>query len=416
MLAVMKIVLLAIMAVAMTGCADETAPTPQTGRVTGRVVAEADAAPVPSAVVSTTPPTSSVLTDVQGTFTMVDVPAGTYLVKAEKGGQGSGTSQVAVTGGKTTQSVIVLKRPDPTKGDIIGTVRSANDNSPIDSVLVELVGTSTSTLTAANGVYTFTGLVPGMYQVRVSKKAVGTSVLSTTVTAGSTSVVDFSIRVVSLPPVTDGLVAYFPLDGRGDDISGGGFVDTVTIQDVDAVVDRKGIAGGASRFRGTDDSYMSAVVKRDLQELPLTISWWMRRSEVPFELESVISKYVHPSGEGIAVIFENGNLVVLYSTAAFSNYLRIDATVPAMDEWVHCAISCSNMGARVYFNGQLALTGTWSGTPSNTTTDAPLRFGLMESVAAPGLRPAPYSGQLDDVAWYNRVLKVQEIQALANDK
>jgi hypothetical protein len=40
----------------------------------------------------------------------------------------------------------------------------------------------------------------------------------------------------------------------------------------------------------------------------------------------------------------------------------------------------------------------------------------MESVAAPGLRPAPYSGQLDDVAWYNRVLKVQEIQALANDK
>jgi hypothetical protein len=229
-------------------------------------------------------------------------------------------------------------------------------------------------------------------------------------------VVDFSIRVVSLPPVTDGLVAYFPLDGRGDDISGGGFVDTVTIQDVDAVVDRKGIAGGASRFRGTDDSYMSAVVKRDLQELPLTISWWMRRSEVPFELESVISKYVHPSGEGIAVIFENGNLVVLYSTAAFSNYLRIDATVPAMDEWVHCAISCSNNGARVYFNGQLALTGTWSGTPSNTTTDAPLRFGLMESVAAPGLRPAPYSGQLDDVAWYNRVLKVQEIQALANDK
>lgn len=411
-----RFLLLTVISVAIVGCADETAPTQQTGSITGTVITEADATPVSAAVVSTTPPTSSVLTDDQGKFTLTDLSAGVYVVNAEKGGQVFGSTQVTVTGGKTTQSVIVLKKSDPTKGDITGTVRSSIDNSPIDSALVELVGRPNSTITDANGVYTLTGVSPGTYQVRVSKKAVGSSVQSTTVTAGSTSVVDFSIRVAPLPPVTDGLVAYFPLDGRGDDISGGGLVDSVTMQNIDAVPDRKGRAGNASQFRGTPTSFLSAVVKRDLQEIPLTISWWMRRTDPAAKLESLISKYVHPSGEGIVMIFENGRLTTVYTADNFANYARVDFSAPPMNLWNHCAFTCSTDSAQLYINGEIAMSVSWQGLPTNTTTSAPLRFGLTESVAATDDRPVPYAGQLDDVAWYDRVLTPQEIQALSNDR
>ncbi|MBU3742114.1 MAG: hypothetical protein FGM24_07485 [Candidatus Kapabacteria bacterium] len=412
----LRFLIMTLMAVVMAGCSDGTAPTPQTGSITGTVVTETDAIPVPSAVVSTTPPTSSVLTDAQGTFTMTDLQAGTYVVKAEKSGQGSGTSQVAVMGGKTTQCVVIVKKPDPTKGAITGTVRSAADNTPIASALVELVNTPNNTLTAADGTYAFSGVAPGAYDVRVSKDSLGSLVQSTTVTAGSTSVVDFSIRVAPLPPVTDGLVAYFPLDGRGDDISGRGYVEDVTIRGVDPVADRKGRAGSASQFRGTNESFLSAVVKQGLQDMPLTISWWMRRTAPATALESLISKYLHPSGEGVVLVFENGNLTAVYTTDTFANYARIDVPEPQMDSWNHCAFTCSTSGAQLFINGELAMSVPWLGIPSNSTTDEVLRFGLTNSVASPGLRPDPYAGQLDDVAWYNRVLTPQEVQTLSNDR
>ncbi len=246
------------------------------GTIRGAVINGLTGQPTAQAVVSTTPPSSSVLTDAAGAFTMGDVPAGTYLVQAERVDVGSGTAQVAVTTGATATATIVL-RSSSNLGAIRGRVRNTVSEEPLQGALVELLGLDRSTMTDAEGTFIIDSIEPVRVTVRASKRGFIAAEQDVQVVAGLTSVVDV-LRLESLfPPVTDGLVAFFPLDGTDEDISGSGQITTTTMSNTQPAENRKGNADRAMRFTADTDSYVQATTGPGFAQLPVTIAFWMLR-------------------------------------------------------------------------------------------------------------------------------------------
>jgi len=88
----------------LQSCSEKETPTQTvtTGTIQGKVTDAISGTAINNASVVTNPPTSSVLTDQNGEFTISDVPAGTYTVTASKIGSEDCSVTVSVVAGKTT--------------------------------------------------------------------------------------------------------------------------------------------------------------------------------------------------------------------------------------------------------------------------------------------------------------------------
>ena len=80
----------------LPGCDEETLGPQTRGSIQG-VVQDADTnAPIAQANVTTSPPTQSVLTNDDGTFSLPDIPTGNYSVEATKTSYDARAVQVSV--------------------------------------------------------------------------------------------------------------------------------------------------------------------------------------------------------------------------------------------------------------------------------------------------------------------------------
>lgn len=87
-----------------------TTPTsaPTTGGIKGRVIDSSSGSPIPFANINTDPPTSSVTADVQGRYSIPEVPSGNYMVTAVKSGYASTNVKISVVAGRTTTADLHL--------------------------------------------------------------------------------------------------------------------------------------------------------------------------------------------------------------------------------------------------------------------------------------------------------------------
>lgn len=482
----------------MSGCGSDTVkPSEQLGTIKGTVYSARIQAPVPQAFVTTLPPTQSVRTDATGTFTITDVPVGTYSVRAIAGDSGQGSSSVAVISGRTATADILLNREPGTTGSIIGTVKK--NGQPISGIVVTSIPALEAVTTNADGRYAFGDVQPGTYTVTARKEGVGYGVQTVQVRIDATSTADLeladqdpdkatitglvvlasdgspiagaTIGIVSegrtttsggdgkfafnnvpvgnvslkieaggfsvvtktvvteagknghvvvrlgrgaLPPVTDGLVAFFPLDGTIDEVVGIG--STGTISETQPATNRKGEQGSAMYFAGRETSYAEATLPKRVQQFPVTISAWAKYDEVQ-NITFIMAKYFHPDGNGMGFAFVNTALVAFYLSNGFSSYIRQDISQPAPGAWHHVCGVFTATGGRFYVDGQLQGGPiSWSGTPTSPTTDEPMRLGYVRTVDPTSGRPGPYRGIVDDVAWYDRALSDAEVRILAEDR
>ncbi len=103
----------------LVGCIDELMnwgkkedPIVPAGAISGRVVDENSGEAIAGATVSTDPPTSTVITDASGNYTISDVKEGSYTVKASKSGYLEGSVEVSVVSGGTAEADVQLKAPN----------------------------------------------------------------------------------------------------------------------------------------------------------------------------------------------------------------------------------------------------------------------------------------------------------------
>ncbi|AFE03982.1 putative lipoprotein [Corallococcus coralloides DSM 2259] len=107
----------------------------------------------------------STQTNAQGKFSLTGIPTGTYTLRASRDTYVSYEQQVEIRAGAQTSVTQTLSRE---RGSVAGTFLLEGGASAGD-IAVQLVGTEHSTVTDAEGRFTFTGVLTGMYTLRVRR-------------------------------------------------------------------------------------------------------------------------------------------------------------------------------------------------------------------------------------------------------
>jgi thermitase len=159
------------------------------GSITGSVTDPEDGSHVVGATVSDG--TRIALTDGVGTYSINNVPPGTYHIVASKEGYQSSFLTVTVPSG-TAAVADVLLHEAAVLVSITGTVTDARDASPIVGAIVS-DGTRTMTADGA-GKYTIADVPPGTYQVTASQVGYENVTSSVAVVSGGIALVNFALN------------------------------------------------------------------------------------------------------------------------------------------------------------------------------------------------------------------------------
>ncbi|RAR47170.1 putative secreted protein (Por secretion system target) [Flavobacterium lacus] len=232
----------------------------------------------------------------------------------------------------------------------------------------------------------------------------------------------FLFAVVHLPAqvnLTNGLVAYYPLNGNANDFSGnnnnGSPFDNVTY-----ITDPFGNASSAVSFGGTTSQGRISIPHSATLNFTTgaTFSFWARVSSNTgtFGNGSVGAGGSHcffakagDAGGGFWQLSNTqsgnlrhqiGNNSVAILTGIFENY--------TLNQWIHYVVTMDASGHRTYINGVLQTTNTIA---ANFTAMAnrPLVIGRFNT------NWYPLNGGIDEFRVYNRVLTTDEITALATN-
>lgn len=212
------------------------------GQVAGIVTDSSTKDPIPHALVtvtdtttdtSSTPPhpVRAARTDANGGYSIDGLPAGTYLVTISKAGYTSGTLDITITAGATTNGDISLTAAPVSAGTVSGTVTETNSDgstSPLEGVFVALapaastvtpgaapptaIGPSNTTIsigsvppyreyyayTASDGTYTINGVPAGSYTAYALRPGFQKASQSATVTANQTTTVNFTLTLLAI--------------------------------------------------------------------------------------------------------------------------------------------------------------------------------------------------------------------------
>jgi thermitase len=159
------------------------------GKISGQVTDAKDGSAISGAEVSDGIRTA--LTDATGSYTINDVPPGSYQVLASKEGYETSSLTVNVISGITAVADFSLSKII-VPGGITGSVTDAKDGMPIVGAAVT-DGIRTTTMDAT-GKYTIANVQPGTYQVTASKEGYESLTVSVVVVSGATSMMNFSLN------------------------------------------------------------------------------------------------------------------------------------------------------------------------------------------------------------------------------
>ncbi len=216
-----------------------------------------------------------------------------------------------------------------------------------------------------------------------------------------------TVHTSAIPQPVDDMLAYWPLDGNGKDLTGHGYNLTLYNGATYSSDHLQGTASGT--FDGTNDFSSSPVIDPGNT---FTLAMWVRIPSGRSNIQTIMAN--GPSGsssDGFKVLvntyattdrkisFESGD----GSTSAIT---RSNTGAFAFDTWNHLAVTVNrNTGVvGLYLNGS-DITAE-HGAHTRFKTSGALRLARMTN------NLFEMSGQLDDVRVYNRVLSPSEIQSV----
>ena len=222
--------------------------------------------------------------------------------------------------------------------------------------------------------------------------------------------ISFYVCTIVNAQVTNGLVAYYPLNGNVNDSTGNGNNGSVA-GDITGSADRYGFLNAAAYF---DGSTASVEVPRSIED-DFTVSFWFRTTQFGrngsqwYNGQGLIDAEMCGETNDWGISLINGGKVCV-------GIGNPDVTLISDNDyndgaWHHVAVRRSKTTSLVelFVDNALAASGNTGNTES---LDAPpgLRFG--NDYCDPG--SSLFNGDLDDVKFYNRVLSDEEVGLLAS--
>jgi hypothetical protein len=229
---------------------------PTAGTLSGRVSDLSSGQPLTGVQVSLTgPATQNSTTDVNGQFSVGNLPPGQYNVRFDLSGYTSGSLTVAVGAGQVTDTGATQLAAMPTTTIIFGTVTDAVTLHPIAGAVVQVTGTGDSSVTTGTDGSFRLAVLPGQINVTVTATGYGTATGAVNSQAGSQ--LRFSPALVpagSQPPTQTSLVGEIVDDQAGTAIAG------ATIQLQNTALSATAGADGAFTFPSLGAGGYTAVI------------------------------------------------------------------------------------------------------------------------------------------------------------
>lgn len=207
--------------------------------------------------------------------------------------------------------------------------------------------------------------------------------------------------------ITEGLVAWFPLNGNGTDAVTG---DPGTNNGATPTSNTQGVDGRAMSFNGTTN-FIRVENRPEIGNLTsnFTASAWFNKTETT-TTQNIFSATRITTANGIALSPVLGGTVRL-TTLGVRDYNSTTATFAA-NTWTHMVAVMGATDVTYYVNGvqRDTITHTVGGTANS---DDPYYIGAGTATGTSTLS-TPFAGSIDDIRLYNRQLTPSEIQTLFN--
>lgn len=211
---------------------------------------------------------------------------------------------------------------------------------------------------------------------------------------------------------TNGLVAYYPFYGNANDKSGNGNHGTL-MSGATMTANKSGSANGAV---DVSSGYVEIADSASLDLQSFTLSVWFKMEAVPSAFNCLIGK---DYSTAYAIGIDSGGSGDCPAPSGATRVMRVyvgnnvkyfDLSDFACDTWYQAAVTYDNSTGNVqlYVNGVLVDTGSIAA-GSMASNSYPLGIGRD------GHNGDKFSGIIDEVVVYNRVLSSDEIHILYAD-
>lgn len=206
--------------------------------------------------------------------------------------------------------------------------------------------------------------------------------------------------------VPNGLVGYWTFDGKNmtnaiaTDVSGNGNNGTLINNPTRAI----GKIGQGLTFRGSGD-YISIPHNVNLNAYPISFGGWFKTTLNSGLRAGFISKYTGASANGWETGIISKKVYAFYYGASSNVGIATSISGFNDDKWHHSMNVVDVSGMKVYVDGILIATSSWSAAPSVTTSVS------VGRIAEADLN-SDFPGSLDDMRVYNRAISAQEVLAL----
>lgn len=207
--------------------------------------------------------------------------------------------------------------------------------------------------------------------------------------------------------ITEGLVAYYPLNGDAKDYSGNSNHGTVY-----GAIKASGIAGKKCfYFNGTDD-YIDCGITPLITANSFSISLWFNKLSIPATYSRLITLATYLDSFGLGISDSTTYLGLYFGST--SNFVRLKtSSVPNNNEWYHVVLTCngdvtSANSYNIYLNKAVLST---TSTSTFSACDNKSIIGARRVSTTPGYY---FNGKIQDVRIYNRALSDKEINILYN--
>ncbi len=216
--------------------------------------------------------------------------------------------------------------------------------------------------------------------------------------------------------VEDGLLGYWRFNEGSDTVANntatnafhGTLINAPAWVESHAPVSLEPIAANGLKFNGTSGS-VEVNHHNDLNGYPFTASAWFRTTNGAANVQGIVSKYADGTGNGWTLVVQNGRLRGFYYRNFSNRALDVTSAGSVADgAWHHAAMTVDLSGGKLFLDGVLVGSNTWTGTPGAPTGTEPLQLGHYNTV------PERLFGAIDEVAVWNRALTTNEIASLKN--
>lgn len=217
----------------------------------------------------------------------------------------------------------------------------------------------------------------------------------------------------------NGLVGWWKFDGNAKDASP--YADNGTVSGATLTADRKNAANSAYSFNGTSSYIQMPYNSVTRPTSAITVSAWIYTTNNASTAEQRIVSTTETGGYALYLTGSSGNqciaqqiCFIIYQSSSTIQKVQANKSLLANNAWTHIVVTydASTGILSLFLNGSLTTTNSVGAVPLFYTYSNPLCIGAEASATNCSSSTAYYSGSIDDVRVYNRVLSASDITGL----